>query len=361
MGIYLVLLILCVFGCIWASHDTDKQRFIAGVMSMIMLFLCGLRGTTVGTDTHNYLEVFRSSAHIGRSAEFLFVLTYKLIPFPHLWLFFTSCLIYIPLWKVIKKATPYPAVAILIYMISTTKFFPESFNIIRQAIAASFILACFVDWGAERYKRSLLFLIIAVMFHNSSIIVLPFLLLKNIKIRPIIVWIGVSVTFFVGLSQVFQDIVSLLILGLETVSGDGTLNETLSVYATYGSNGTTFNINYILGNTLPLSMMCLLTLPPRHTARKQDHFYFNILYVTTLIANIIIASTQYGFRVVFSLYIIQILVVANAFCYKNKIGRQILTVFLIFLGLLYIYYLYGLSQKTAGNIHTIIPYQFFFQ
>ena len=148
---------------------------------------------------------------------------------------------------------------------------------------------------------------------------------------------------------------------MDAVAGDGSaIGDTLSTYAAYGSNGTTFNTNFIVGNTLPLSMMCLLTTPTSRTDRS-DVFYFNIMFVTTLIANIMIAATQYGFRLVFSLYIVQILVVANAYCYKNRIGRQLLTLFIGMLGLLYVYYLYGLSRGIAGDLDTIIPYRFFFQ
>ena len=323
--------------------------------------LCGLRGDTVGTDTFNYLSPFSSSKQIGRTSELLFYLTYRLVPFPHLWLFLTACLIYVPLFGIVKKETYYAAVAVLIYMISVTKFFPESFNIIRQSIAASFILACFVDWAAERKKRSLLFLLIAVLFHNSSVIALPFLWLKNIRFRPAVVWTGVIATFLIGLSQMFNEVIGLFILGMDAVAGDGSaIGDTLSTYAAYGSNGTTFNTNFIVGNTLPLSMMCLLTTPTSRTDRS-DVFYFNIMFVTTLIANIMIAATQYGFRLVFSLYIVQILVVANAYCYKNRIGRQLLTLFIGMLGLLYVYYLYGLSRGIAGDLDTIIPYRFFFQ
>ncbi|HJC76144.1 MAG TPA: EpsG family protein [Candidatus Alistipes excrementavium] len=338
-----------------------RQQSVAWFVLAAMLLLCGLRGDTVGTDTFNYLSPFSSSKQIGRTSELLFYLTYRLVPFPHLWLFLTACLIYVPLFGIVKKETYYAAVAVLIYMISVTKFFPESFNIIRQSIAASFILACFVDWAAERKKRSLLFLLIAVLFHNSSVIALPFLWLKNIRFRPAVVWTGVIATFLIGLSQMFNEVIGLFILGMDAVAGDGSaIGDTLSTYAAYGSNGTTFNTNFIIGNTLPLSMMCLLTTPTSRTDRS-DVFYFNIMFVTTLIANIMIAATQYGFRLVFSLYIVQILVVANAYCYKNRIGRQLLTLFIGMLGLFYVYYLYGLSRGIAGDLDTIIPYRFFFQ
>ena len=361
MSLYVFLLILCAGGCIWAGRDKLRQQSVAWFVLAAMLLLCGLRGDTVGTDTFNYLSPFSSSKQIGRTSELLFYLTYRLVPFPHLWLFLTACLIYVPLFGIVKKETYYAAEAVLIYMISVTKFFPESFNIIRQSIAASFILACFVDWAAERKKRSLLFLLIAVLFHNSSVIALPFLWLKNIRFRPAVVWTGVIATFLIGLSQMFNEVIGLFILGMDAVAGDGSaIGDTLSTYAAYGSNGTTFNTNFIVGNTLPLSMMCLLTTPTSRTDRS-DVFYFNIMFVTTLIANIMIAATQYGFRLVFSLYIVQILVVANAYCYKNRIGRQLLTLFIGMLGLLYVYYLYGLSRGIAGDLDTIIPYRFFFQ
>lgn len=361
MLLYVFLLILCAGGCIWAGRNKLRQQSVAWFVLAVLLLLCGLRGGTVGTDTHNYLSPFGSSEQIGRTSELLFQLTYRLVPFPHLWLFLTACLIYVPLFGIVKKETYYAAVAVLIYMISVTKFFPESFNIIRQSIAASFILAFFVDWAAGRKRRSLLFLLTAILFHNSSVIAVPFLCLKNMRFRTSVIWTGVVATFVTGLFQVFNEVIGLFILGMDAVAGDGSaVSDTLSTYAAYGSNGTAFNTNFILGNTLPLSVMCLLTAPTPQTGKK-DVFYFNIMFVTTLIANIMIAATQYGFRLVFSLYIVQILVVANAYCYKNKLGRQLLTLFIGMLGLLYVYYLYGLSRGIAGDLDTIIPYRFFFQ
>ena len=125
MSLYVFLLILCAGGCIWAGRDKLRQQSVAWFVLAAMLLLCGLRGDTVGTDTFNYLSPFSSSKQIGRTSELLFYLTYRLVPFPHLWLFLTACLIYVPLFGIVKKETYYAAVAVLIYMSSVTKIFPN--------------------------------------------------------------------------------------------------------------------------------------------------------------------------------------------------------------------------------------------
>ena len=324
-----------------------------------MLLMCGLRSADVGTDTGSYLEAFDNHDTTGKNTEVLFAITYSIIPNPHLWLFFTACLVYVPLFFIVRKETYNAAVAVLVYMVSSTKFFPESFNIIRQSIAASFILACFVDWAHDRKKRSLIFLAVALLVHNSSIIALPFLSLKNIRFHPLFVWAGIGLTFLLGVFQILNESIGTIIMGAGVLSGDSSIGETINSYAAYGTNGTTFNTNFILANTLPISLMCLLTVPPRHTADEKDIFYFNILFVTTLIANIVIAATQFGFRLVFSLYIIQILVMANAYRYKkSETGKILLNLLLVFMCLLYAHYLHGLYES---DIATIIPYRFFWQ
>lgn len=313
--------------------------------------MTGIRHETVGTDTTAYIEALTKNISIAKDTEFLFNLIPKIISYPHLCLFIIAALTYIPLFFVIRKETDYAMIAVLMYMVSSVKFFPESFNIIRQSLATSFILVQFVDWGHGKKLRGTIWGLIAIFLHNSSIITFPFLLLRKIQFRFWFVVIGIGATFFMGLFQVLNEFI-----GATLGNGLNTSNEVVTAYLAYMTDGTTFNTNYILTNTLPLSIMCLLTYPTSKKSRPIDMFYFNIMFVTTLIANIAIPATQFGFRLVFSLYIVQILVMANAFRYKNKMGRELLGIFLFFLCLLYIHYLYGLNNS---DINTIIPYKTF--
>lgn len=353
MILYIILLFIVGLCCIYSNSNRRKEIVCSFLLIMILMLLCGLRGINCGTDNVNYLYIFRT--HNFESFEYGFIASYLLIPNFQLWLFLYALFTYVILFYQLKKETLYMCLGVLIYIISTTRFFPESFNIIRQALAASIMLWAFICWKHSRKLNAFFGVIFAMLFHTSSIIAIPFFFLKYIKF-PFWLCAGfVVLTLILGMMHIVNDVLQLFILGIAEFSSFDSTADLATKYASYGGDTSFLNAKAMFINTVPISGMALLTYPFKIDAKKAYGFYYNIFLFATLIGNIFIPAMVYGFRLVFSLQIVQVLVLPLAYQYYNRLGRQFLVIYLILLSVVYIYYLYLLPFV---GIRTIIPYQF---
>lgn len=355
MLIYIFLLIATVLCCIYSSKYKIRNTYCAFVLLMFFAFLCGLRGINCGTDNINYLRIFNTQRHQSEY-EYAFIWSYKLIRNFNVWLFIYSLLTYTILFFQLKKQCIYICLGVLIYLVSTTRFFPESFNIIRQSLAASLLLWSFVSWNKDQIVQSFLSLLLAILFHTSSLIALPFYLLKYVKIPFSLSVIGLCVTVVLGMAHIFNEVLQIFVLGMAGYDGSDTTVEMVNKYASYGNDTSITNAKAMLTNTIPITIMALLTYPKSSEAKKEYGFYYNIFAITTMIGNIFIPAMIYGFRLVFSLQIIQVLVLPLAYQYSTKFRKQCLIALMGLMSLIFIYYLYLLPN---AGIRTIVPYKFY--
>lgn len=353
MALYILLLLITVLGCIYSGNNKKREIICSAIIISILLILCGLRGINCGTDNINYLRIF--TTHDFESFEYGFIASYFLIPNFQLWLFLYAAFTYMILFFQLKKETTYMCLGILIYMISTTKFFPETFNIIRQALAASIMLWAFISWKNSKKLETFIAIAIATLFHTSSIIALPFLLLKYIRLPYWLCVTAVIITVGLGMTHIINDTLQLFALGITEFNSSDSTAELAAKYASYGNDTSFQNANAMLLNTVPITGMAILTYPFSKDAKNAYGFYYNIFILATIIGNIFIPAMVYGFRLVFSLQIVQVLVLPLAYQYYNKLGRQLITCYLILLSIVYLYYLHLLS---IVGIRSIIPYKF---
>jgi hypothetical protein len=117
----------------------------------------------------------RGISYLGLSSQWIFV--------------FSSFLIYFPICFVIKRKNFF--YSIVFYVILEVYF--KSFNIIRQMIAMSFIICAFNALEFKKYVSFLRWLIIACLFHLSTIFILPFLPFLDIKFRKHITLIIITI------------------------------------------------------------------------------------------------------------------------------------------------------------------------
>lgn len=330
MDPYIFIVILGILCCIFGGNDKKRQFFFGAVFWFSMFIISGLRSYTFNLDTVNYLNSFKQNStefHI----EYLFYRSMNIIRHPRLWLLFIQALIYFPLIIISSRETKYCCLAAFIYLTSSTKFFTESFNIIRQCVAASFILFSFVEMKKNNKGYSYIYMIIAILFHFSSIIAVPFWFINKSIIYKIFLnkYFSISLiigTFLLGLSGIANHLISDFIFSLDMLGGSssGNLSDTLSKYSAYGGNGVGFNHNFIIATCLPITLLTVITYP--NTRVKRDHYkyFYTILLIVTSIGNIIIPSTQFGFRLTFAISVVQILVFPLAFQYSSKKQKWLL-------------------------------------
>lgn len=333
---YYILFILGVVLCFIGGRDKCRQFYCATLLIFFMLLMSGFRSLTFNGDTQNYMAMIKygSDSH----SEFLFHLTYKFVSHPRLWLLLIAFLIYIPLLGVLKNEVMLACLGAFLFMISSSKFFTESFNIIRQSIAASFLLCSFAAWKYGKIYRTIILFVVSILFHTSSLIAAPFYFLRSCCFNRKLVILLLLITFIVGYRQLLNEFLSVFIAGLNTYTlGFDGISEILDKYAAYGGDGTSFNKNYIIATILPPTVMCLLTFPRTAIEKAKFGFYYNILLGATCIGNIVIPATQYGFRLTFALSLVQVLVVPIKYFLSTNQEKILLTVFLIFLSALYLY------------------------
>ena len=81
-----------------------------------------------------------------------------------------------------------------------------AFSGIRQAIAMAIILLCVEQFFNKNYYRTYIYLILAVLFHTTAIIILPFLLISKIKISNLVIlfYFVIGIFFVVFRIQIGQ-------------------------------------------------------------------------------------------------------------------------------------------------------------
>lgn len=170
------------------SNSKIKVNFVFTLIYVIFTILSGIR-YDVGTDYNTYImhqipdalnhyvystgykvePLYRGLIYIGNflgSAQWVFVFTHIIF-------------MYFVLQYIKQQSRDY-VFSIFIFVFST--FYSFSLNGMRQAIATSVFLFAIKYIYRRQYKRYFLFIIIAILFHKSAIIYIPFYFLNRINL-----------------------------------------------------------------------------------------------------------------------------------------------------------------------------------
>jgi hypothetical protein len=193
MYIYLVAFTISTF-LIYVSERPKKSvnkkitKFLLALGLLIPAILAGIRDSSIGTDVevyaifyyqqainssnfYDYLNVY-SGASLSEVGYYLVTYVVAQIFDDYHWgLFFYQLLtvgfIYLGFKKLKKRfATPIWLGMLIYYLM----LFNYSLNLIRQSIAIAICFYAVTYIFEDRYKRFILFLIIAILFHTSAII-----------------------------------------------------------------------------------------------------------------------------------------------------------------------------------------------
>lgn len=182
----------------------NRNKLLFGVNFLILLVYAGYRGIDVGTDTLNYSYHFDLvSSGIVLSHEYLWYVLNKVVYLSggtfQTVLIVSSVLTLFPVFYVSYKRSPYPILSIFFYVVLYYYFY--SFNIIRQCIAMSFCLLSFYLLDEEKEIKAYVVFALSILFHTSSIIALPALVLikKKIYINNNLSYLILVISFGVGL------------------------------------------------------------------------------------------------------------------------------------------------------------------
>ena len=181
----------------------DRRRFLVGSLLAILppILIAGFRDTNVGSDTDLYIvPIFNGIASNGQNLTefidsypgmewgylFLTFVIAQLTDQPVFLLLSIHVLIILPLFITLMKwrESLSPVLFLFIYYMI---FFQESLSIARQSIALSFSMLAFTFFWEKRYLWYFLYMIVALFFHQTAVIVLSlpliYLMVDRFSIR----------------------------------------------------------------------------------------------------------------------------------------------------------------------------------
>jgi len=211
MLIYFVILVLCCFFIYIADYYKNEiagKGFYA-LTILVLVFFGGLRNRTVGTDSNNYAEIYKTFAGVGffQEANSTLEIGFQyLMKFTHLisdsytaMFLFISFLFVIVFIILIKKFSYNNSISLFVFI--TLGKYMIYFNAARQSLAVAFFTISIYYIYRKKIFPFLVLVMIGSLFHKSILILLPFYYLLNIKynLRNFI-WILIvsSVVFVVG-------------------------------------------------------------------------------------------------------------------------------------------------------------------
>lgn len=188
-------------------------NFFAFIIIIIISFLIGFRDYSVGTDTINYVEIYSANINFtGFEPGFnFFISTFNLLtPNPILLFAFICLLISIFYYLTFQNIDYLEKNNLTFLLLFFSLIFVSSWYIsnvtngLRQGVSLSILYYTLTrHFVNKKYFIFLIFYFIALMFHISSIFLLPFLILYiTISFRNFFyLWILLSIFYMLNLNE----------------------------------------------------------------------------------------------------------------------------------------------------------------
>lgn len=290
MELYLAFFIVALAGSFIVNRKVNVS--VAFLILLAMCVIVALRAPDIGSDTDMYMSSYRRIKSMERfESEFLF---YNLGVFvikhgyPREWMqVLVTVLTYLPLMWLFPKWSKNACLSVFVMIVAVNGYFFETFNIARQAAATSFLLCAYVAIDNKKMLQALIWIILGVGFHTSTLIYVPFILFAYKVELP-------TVTAYVvlGCSLVFAFVIS----NVGIITG---LIKQYSEYA-YGDTGKYVEyVTYKLAMARTVMGMVSMLLPPSALCayaydRFKDSFLVRIFFWGCVFFNIVsIMPTSY--------------------------------------------------------------------
>ena len=261
MAYYIILFVITAVLAWTNSGNTKKSKFIFFSFCFSLALFVGLADMLGGYDRYIYSEVFQSMHEnvvkgILFSEEFImyfgkepvFGLVNDLIAFftPNRYVFILVYTIFLYMVYAVSfyRYTRNPFFALLIFE-SLMFFF--TFTYLRQVLAAGVIWLAIPFVSQRKFKKYLLFVVLATLIHNSAAYMILLFFIPRRKFEKKYIILFMLALLIIGISGVTKFVFS--------VSGDVVSNARITGYADTAEIG--FRIEYVIEATLFLSILLL--------------------------------------------------------------------------------------------------------
>ncbi len=387
--IYYGLQVLLTALSFFLSPDNKKRVF--WVSAALLVAFVGLRATTVGTDTDNYIASFNHpEGGYGTDVDFGFLVLLYITNFLYAntdWLFILTTGI-LSLWGILNlsyRTSRNPVLSILLFSIGSTSvwFLFHYMSGIRQSMAESMVLLGFYYWMGNDFEidtpadqeatsddeseipvppgrnpiKAVIFMLLALSLHASSLVTIPLLFFSSrIRISRYL-WVGIlALSYVIGVQSFFS--FQELVLSIFDFLGQGIgVLRRYSLYAVQNME-TAAASGFFNPNLWPFTFIgifcCLFG-----NDRIFRSGYFVILMLSIVICNLFNDSSIWGRLFLYGMLTMPV-VFANVIEYrKNWIAFG----FLFFISAYFIYR--NITVLTMQVFHldkgnVVVPYETFF-
>ena len=306
MLIYIIF-IFFIFFLTFISLDKKVYRIATFLTFLVYIFFVGFRFET-GFDwlgyrnefysldfNNNFLDEIFSKAELYKHEPFyvfsVYVIKYFLPDFFFI-IFLSSFLLY---YSYKKLAITFNInVNSLLLVVLLFSLFTVSFSVIRQSIAIAFFNLAIVNWVNKKHKKLVLFLVLAFLFHFSSILYIGVffvsIFISRIK-RVDIPFKIYGIILFVGV----------IIPQVITFDNSTRIGKKLNYYFSHNFNGNIFEIAFNL--VLYLAILLFLYVL-RKKATKQLSWILHYIILSILLSLIFFSINPIRNRIFYELIIL---------------------------------------------------------
>ncbi|MBE6638182.1 MAG: EpsG family protein [Ruminococcaceae bacterium] len=188
--LYFGLLLLCWLFAFWADRYNNKK--CVWLIVLLLAFVSGMRAFSVGIDTAGYVNsfrliqigAFRYAYGLEETFKYICFVFLRIIPnYTALLTFFALIIHGLIIWRLwdFRKVSSYSTMVACYYM----GFFFMSLNTMRQFCAIAIVFYATRYLVKHQIFRYILFIVLAFLFHQSSIIGLALLGFELLRWREL--------------------------------------------------------------------------------------------------------------------------------------------------------------------------------
>lgn len=325
-----------------AALISEKNNVLV-FLFVVLVFFASIKSILVGTDTLNYYTYFiynnvLSEDHIFQGTQRLWwFFNYCIYTFFNYDVFLIVCysIAYYGIFLCIKRYSLNYFLSLLLFVLLF--FYFSSFNVMRQYIALGIVMLGYDNLIKNKKNNYIYCLIIAALFHFSSIIAFPLLFVEKLKIeKKIIVTILVVASFLLGF--IFYEISNKLILSLSLLMSE-------TKYLIYLENFNPDERN--LYTNMVINIVFLISY---YVCKNKNDFFLKLYFVFIVLSNFLGAVGQ-GNRLFLYFQISMIFVLPNV--YMSIDNRKLAPFYFVFIMIYSIGVFYLSLMSNSGEI---IPY-----
>lgn len=343
-------------------NKSDNNKLLNFMIITLTLFR-GLRWET-GTDWDQFLEVFQ---HVNKNNALFFIrntgeflepgytlLNYlvKCISDHYTSFLLLSNLIILICYKYFTaNIIPRYQCLTFIMIIITYQFFP-----VRQNIAGAILMVATIFFLQKKYIKFIISCILAFLFHKSALMVLPLILLSNLKIKNYIYIIAYLIIPLLSSSYLNNAIITLSPY-ISLISED--FDTAIKNYMNYGIDAVSFSFgSYILYLIFLLAFCYIKNIANKTEFKEYYNFIFNLFFINILGMKIAQITGVFGLIRLFSYfdYSLNILVCFSILFYSQKKLNTIKRTLLIPICSFIFFFGFFFNRSARNYSSLIFPY-----